>query len=290
MKTGRMVSVAALALGTSVLALGPPARAAAAGAEQDPLATLKATLEQRYPDIKIESIEPAPVAGLYEVFMGGRIVYVDASGEHLLLGKLVETRTRRDLTAADLDRHRSIDFHKLPFERAIKIVKGNGRRQLALFADPDCPYCRELEKELRSVTDLTVYIFLFPLESLHPEATAHARAIWCSPDRATAWTQWMLERTAPPAAAGCAGDPVSEIQDLAGSLQVSSTPTMFLESGRRLSSALKANELQALLDGGIPGPTPAAAAPPRPGAATKLSYRAEIIPLLSQQKASVPGE
>jgi thiol:disulfide interchange protein DsbC len=254
-----MASVAALALGASVLVLSPPASAAAASTPQDPLATLKATLQQRYPEIKIESIEPAPVAGLYEVRVAGRIIYVDASGEYLLLGKLVETRTRRDLTAAHLDRYRSIDFHKLPFERAIKIVKGNGRRQLALFADPDCPYCRELEKELRSVTDLTVYVFLYPLESLHPEATAHARAIWCSPDRATAWTEWMLERTPPPAAAGCAGDPVSSIQDLAGSLQISSTPTMFLESGRRLSGALKADELQAGLDEGIPGPAPAVA-------------------------------
>ena len=275
MKTGRMVSAVALALGASALALGAPARVAAAGTQHDPLATLRATLEQRYPDIKIESIEPAPVTGLYEVFVAGRIIYVDESGEHLLLGKLVETRTRRDLTAADLDRQRSIDFHRLPLERAIKIVRGNGRRQLALFADPDCPYCRELEKELRSITDLTVYVFLFPLESLHPEANAHARAIWCSPDRATAWTEWMLERTPPSAAADCAADPVSAIQDLAGSLQISSTPTMFLESGRRFGGALKANELQALLDDGI---------------ATKLSHRAEIIPDSSQQKASVPGE
>lgn len=239
--------------------------AAAAATPEDTAAldALRATLQQRYPDIAVEGIQPGPLPGIYTVFAGGHVVYADRTGDYLFVGKLIDTRTRHDVSADLLNAHQPVDFHKLPFERAIRIVKGSGRRQLALFADPDCPYCRELEQELRSIDDLTVYVFLLPLENLHPDAPAHARAIWCSPDRAAAWRGWMLERKPPPGR-GCAGDPIAEIRALAASLHIAGTPTMFLESGLRLSSTLPAAQLTALLDapGGAP---PAAAGPKGPG-------------------------
>jgi thiol:disulfide interchange protein DsbC len=195
----------------------------------------------------------------------------------MILGKLVDTRTRQDLSAEHMDLHNSIDFQKLPFERAIKIVKGNGSRQLALFEDPDCPYCQQLEKDLNTVNDVTIYVFLFPLESIHPNATAHAHAIWCSTDRGTAWTQWMVDHKTPPAGGSCEGDPVNDLQNVAASLHVSSTPTLFLQNGRRVSGAVSAVTLEQLLTAAaaktstataaaVSGKTPAVAGAGRPNA------------------------
>ncbi|HEY6926262.1 MAG TPA: DsbC family protein [Steroidobacteraceae bacterium] len=237
-------------------------------AAEDPTKTLQETLQKRYPDVKLEGAQPTPIPGVYEVFAGGRVVYTDATGDYMILGKLVDTRTRHDLSAEHLDIHNSIDFQKLPFERAIKFVHGNGSRRLAIFEDPDCPYCQQLEKDMASLTDVTVYVFLYPLETVHPNATAHAHAIWCSPDRAAAWTGWMQERKAP-AGATCAGDPVNDLQTLGTSLRISSTPTLFFESGRRVGGALDANTLQQLLaTGGMPPQSPAvgATAPASPDA------------------------
>ena len=218
----------------------------AADAPGDASTQLRATLTQRYPEVHIDAIEPAPVAGLYAVYAGGRVLYADASGDHLLLGKLVDTRTRRDLSADALDAHNSIDFAKLPFDQAIRVVKGSGSRRLAIFEDPDCPYCRELEKQLGAVNDVTIFVFLLPLEELHPNATAHAHAIWCAKDRPRAWEEWMAART-PPQASECAADPIAATRALAETLRVTSTPTLFLESGRRLGGALPAADLETLL-------------------------------------------
>jgi len=234
-------------------------------ATEDPASTLRHTLEQRFPKVKIDDVRPAPLAGLYQIIAGGQVAYTDSAGDYLFVGRLMDTRTRHDLSAEYLDAHSSIDFRKLPFDKAIKIVKGDGRRQLAMFADPDCPYCQQLEKDLRGVTDLTVYVFLFPLKTLHPDADAHAHAIWCSPDRPAAWTGWMLDRK-PPSGSTCAGDPIDSIQTLASTLQISSTPTLFLENGHRIGGAVSADELQRLL-------VQASVLP----MATELSHRDQII-------------
>jgi thiol:disulfide interchange protein DsbC len=230
-------------------------------AAEDTMKSLQDTLQKRYPDVKLEGVQTTPIPGVYEVFAGGRVVYTDSTGDYMILGKLVDTRTRHDLSAEHLDAHNSIDFDKLPFDRAIKFVKGNGHRRLAVFADPDCPYCQQLEKELASVTDVTVYVFLYPLENVHPNATAHAHAIWCSPDRAAAWTGWMIDHKAPTGST-CEGDPVNELQTLGTSLRVSSTPTLFFESGRRVGGLVDTNTLQQILATGgkplTPGGTPAA--------------------------------
>ena len=110
------------------------------GEEATALSTLKQTLQTRFPDISILEVQATPAAGLFEVFTGDSIAYTTANGDYLVLGSLMETRTKRDLTAQSMDAHNAIDFGSLPVAQAIKVVKGNGKRQLAVFADPDCPY------------------------------------------------------------------------------------------------------------------------------------------------------
>ena len=210
--------------------------------------SLMKTVQARFPTIKIETVEPSPIPGIYQVIAGSQVVYVDASGDHMIVGSMMDTRTKQNLSDQAIDTFYSIDFKSLPFNEAIKIVKGNGARKIALFADPDCPYCERFEREdMRSMTDVTVYLFLFPLEQLHPNAMADATKIWCSPDRASAWTNWMDSNTPIPGGGSCANDPIAKIAALARSLHINATPTIFLQSGRRIGGFLPLPQFEKLL-------------------------------------------
>jgi len=192
--------------------------------------------------------------------MGDQIVYSDAVGDYLIVGSMVDTQTKQNLTEARLNERGKIDFNALPFERAIKIVKGNGSRKFAVFSDPDCPFCQELEKTLVSVTDITMYVFLYPIASLHPQAPAKAHAIWCAADRQQAWNQWMHEKKLPPAKT-CSGDPIDALQKLGDTLHINSTPTLYFVNGRKIAGALPAADLEKALTAAA-SPKAAAAAPP----------------------------
>jgi len=257
-----MSALTAPAPATSLTATGSGAPAAAGS---DIAGTLKQTIESRFPGVHVLEVQPAAVPGLYELYTGDQIVYADASGEYLLMGPLVQTRTRQNLTEDRLNEHGRIDFSSLPLDRAIKIVKGNGSRRFAVFSDPDCPFCQQLEQSLLSVSDITMYVFLYPIATLHPQATGKAHAIWCARDRSQAWNQWMHEKKLPPAGL-CAGDPVKDLQQLGDKLRINSTPTMFFANGRRLAGAMPAADLERILDETNGVKHSAASAAPKPAA------------------------
>jgi len=213
-------------------------------------ATLKQTLQSRFLDIRIIAVKPSPVAGLFEVYTGDMISYVDGTGNFLLIGSLMDTRTRRNLTVDRVNERNAVNFDTLPLAQSIKVVKGNGKRRMAVFSDPDCPYCQQLEKQLASVSDVTIYTFLFPIASLHPEATNKAHAIWCAKDRGTTWTQWMQNHQAlPPAPAKpCKDDPIETLHTLGDKLFISSTPTLFFANGKRVSGAIAAAQIEQRLN------------------------------------------
>lgn len=221
----------------------PPA-ATPPAASNDPTALIKKNIEQRYPDIHVQQVRAAGVAGLFEVYTGAELVYSDARGDFIVMGPIVNTATHENLTQERLSDIGRIDFKALPFKEAIKVVKGNGTRQFAVFSDPDCPYCQALEKNLVALNDYTMYVFLFPIAQLHPQAPAKAHSLWCAPDRTQAWSQWMLEKKLPPTKATCAGDPIDSLQQLADQLHVNSTPTLFFTSGRRVAGAISAKDIE----------------------------------------------
>lgn len=221
----------------------PNLQPADAAPKADVTATLRQNIESRFPGAHILDIQPSAIPGLYELFMGDQIVYTDAAGDYLIVGSMVDTQTKQNLTEARLNDHGKIDFGVLPLAQAIKIVKGNGSRQFAVFSDPDCPFCQQLEKTLLTVNDFTMYVFLFPIASLHPQAPAKAHAIWCAADRPQAWNQWMHEKKLPPAKT-CSGDPIDSLQKLGDTLHINSTPTLFFANGRRVAGAIPAAELE----------------------------------------------
>ncbi len=173
----------------------------------------------------------------------------DAKGDYLILGSMMDAKTRSNVTSERMNALNSVPFEELPLGKAIKVVKGNGKRSVAVFSDPDCPFCHQLEDTLAKMTDVTIYTFLYPIASLHPDAPNKARAIWCAQDRGTVWTKWMTEKTSIPAPAkNCTNDPVKELQALGDKLHINSTPTMFFPSGKRVSGALQQKQLEAMLN------------------------------------------
>jgi len=225
----------------------------AADASNVPTAVIKSTLQSRFPNVTILEVNPTPMPHLYEIYTGDGIAYSDEKGEYLLSGSLTSTSTKRNLTSESLDAHYPIDFKTLPLDHAIKIVKGSGRRQLAVFSDPDCPYCQRLEKELSSLSDVTIYLFLYPLTGVHPQAADKARLIWCAPDRGKAWTQWMLDRKAPEGGgAACTDTPVEANEKLGEQLRINSTPVLFTANGHRISGVRQAAQLEELLNQATP--------------------------------------
>jgi thiol:disulfide interchange protein DsbC len=218
----------------------------------DPATRIRAALNERFPSVTIEQVNPvAQWTGLYEVVTSSEIVYTDASGNFLLGGSILDTRSKKNLTAERWSDLHRIDFNALPFDVAIKNVRGDGKRRLAVFADPECPYCKKLERELAPMTNVTIYTFLYPLESVHPGAREKAVKIWCAKDRARTWNDWMINGTAPESAA-CTGDPIASLLEFGGKLKINSTPTLFLPDGRRVNGAISLADLEQRL--GDPSP------------------------------------
>ena len=209
-------------------------------------ASLRKAIEVAYPKLKVDSIIKTPYAGLYEVFAGGQIVYTDEKLSFLIAeGRLVDTKSKRDITSERMDELNKIDFATLPLDQAIKVVKGNGSRKLVVFSDPDCPFCKRLEqKELVNINDVTIYTFLFPLEQLHPDAGNKARAIWCSADKAKAWEDWALNNQLPAKSNASCDTPLDKVADLAKRLNVVSTPTLFFVDGKRMLGAYPSKEIE----------------------------------------------
>jgi len=198
---------------------------------------IKAQLEKGNPGLKVKSVASSPIPGLYEVFANGSIIYVDKSAKYVLAGsRLVEDASKRNLTDERLKELTAIKFDSLPFKDAIAIKKGSGAYRFAVFSDPDCPYCKSLETGLEKlgVTDYTAYIFLFPLQELHPESKWKAESIWCADDRGAAWKGWMTEGKLPDKKT-CT-NPLDATLQLADDLGVMATPTIYLESGYQAAS------------------------------------------------------
>ena len=210
--------------------------------------SVKKAVEAAYPKFKVESVTKTPYAGLYEVFMGGQIIYTDEKMSYLIAeGRLVDPKTKKDLTGDRLEELTRVDFSTLPLDQAIKVVKGNGSRKLVVFSDVDCPFCKRLEQnELTNITDVTVYTFLYPILQLHPDSANKSKAIWCATNRVKAWQDWILNSKLPSSVGNCEV-PIEKIGDLARKLGVTSTPTLIFADGKRMLGAQPYKEIELAL-------------------------------------------
>jgi len=214
-------------------------------------AAIRKALEGKLEGGRIEGIQPAPVPGLWEVRYRGadgvQLLYSDATGTHIIQGRIFELRSDRDLTEERMRKLNAVRFDSLPLDLTVKVLRGSGRRVLAMFSDPYCPACRSFERTLAQIDDITIYIFMYPV--IRPENANHSRAVWCSPDRAKAWLELAAaaQPKVPAAGASCA-NPVDQVLAAGRKLRVNATPTLFLANGERISGGLAAADLRKILD------------------------------------------
>jgi thiol:disulfide interchange protein DsbC len=221
--------------------------ASCVGAETPLEATIKKALEPRLGEgVKIDSVKETPYAGLYEVRAAGDILYTDKKGEFLIIGHVYNVKTSQDLTKDRIEEINKVKFSDLPFESAVKLVKGDGKRVIAVFEDPNCGYCKRFRQTtLKEMDNVTVYTFMYNI--LSDDSFVKSKNIWCSPDRNKAWDEWMTSgKVAPVAAADCS-TPNDKIVALGRKLHITGTPSIFFADGSRIPGAVDAKTLEAKL-------------------------------------------
>jgi thiol:disulfide interchange protein DsbC len=205
---------------------------------------IKRDIENRFPGVKVDSITKTPYLGLYEILIGGELLYTDEKVTYLFNGSIIDAQTRRNLTEERQAKLSAIKFEDLPLDLALKQVKGSGKRTVAVFSDPNCPYCRSLDRQLMQLDDVTIYTFLYPI--LRQDSVDKTKAIWCSKDRTKAYYDWMLSNKQPMGPGNCSV-PVDKMLSLGERLGIRATPTSFVISGQRVMGARMA-DLTKLMD------------------------------------------
>lgn len=231
-------------LATAAAATALAALTLFAGAARADEAEIRKTLAERFQNLpRIDEVRPTPMAGIWEVRIGTEIMYSDAKGTYLLQGAMIDTATRRDLTQERIDKLTAIDFASLPLKDAIVWKNGNGKRRIAVFADPNCGYCKRLEKDLVNVKDVTVYTFVIPI--LGGDSPDKSRSIWCAKDNTATWRSWMIDGVAPQRAMGqCDTSAIERNAALARKHKVTGTPAIVFEDGSRAPGAIPAAEIE----------------------------------------------
>jgi thiol:disulfide interchange protein DsbC len=209
-------------------------------------AVIRKNLAERVPMMpKIDEVRKSAMPGLYELRVNGsHILYTDEQGNFLIQGSLFDTRARRNLTEERIEKLTSVDFAALPFKDAFTIVRGNGKRQIAVFEDPNCPYCKHLQQELQSVDNVTVHMFVIAI--LGGDSPDKAKNVWCAKDRNRAWQDLMLKGVAPPAAT-CDTGALTRNLAFAERYRITGTPTLFFADGTRVPSYVNAQQIEKLL-------------------------------------------
>jgi len=220
----------------------------AAGPVYGSEAAIRKGVQARFPDMPVESIAKTPFSGIYEVVMGGRILYTDDKASYFFIGNLIDMRgpAERDLTS-ERSAQLAAQVLRKATDQAIKRVRGNGKRVIYTFEDPNCSYCRELQKELIKLSDVTIFTFLIPI--LSPDSVEKSRAVWCAKDRAKAWDDLMSRGVAPAEGTRC-DTPLERNAALAQRFGVRGTPTIYLADGRMIGNYMTADKLEQAISSG----------------------------------------
>jgi thiol:disulfide interchange protein DsbC len=202
------------------------------------------------PGSQVTQINKTGVKGMMEVTIDGdqgpMVVYADEEGQFLLVGDMLDVKNKRNLTKERMDKLTEVKWDSLPLKDAIKVVKGNGQRKLAVFSDPDCPYCKKAEAEFAKLDNVTIYTFLYPL-AFHKDAARKSRLVWCSKDPSQAWQDLMLKGKVPEGKDTC-DNPIEQNLALGARLRVEGTPAMILANGKRIPGYVPAAKMEAMLN------------------------------------------
>ena len=201
--------------------------------------TVKSKLAQQYPNVKIDNLQTTEMVGLYSGTLENQVIYVNEEAQHLFIGSMIRLKDQKNLTKDLMMKQNPIDWKSLPLQDAIKTVRGTGKRQLAVFSDPNCPYCKRLEEDLKKLNDVTIYTFIFPIK---PQSVAVSKDVWCSENRAYAW-QNLMEKSQAPKNKSC-DNPIERNLALGKKLGLSGTPTLVFSNGWKVMGAASADEIE----------------------------------------------
>ena len=225
----------------TLLALAALAAAAQLAAAQE--AVIRKNIAQRLPDFpKIDEVSKTPIPGLYELRIGTDLLYSDEQGNYVIEGSLIDTRSRENLTQSREDKLNAIDFASLPLKDAVVWKQGNGARRIAVFADPNCGYCKKFEHELQQMKNVTVYTFLIPI--LGGDSPDKSANIWCAKDSTRVWREWMLEGKAPTRNMASCETPMARNLALSRKYKINATPAIIFEDGTRNPGTMSAQDLE----------------------------------------------
>ena len=205
-------------------------------------ANIRKALAERIPQMdKIDEVRPTPMKGLFEVRIGTDLFYTDAQGDYVIQGELIDTKARRNLTEDRINKLTAVDFAALPLKDAFTVVRGDGKRKLAVFEDPNCGYCKRFERDMQNVDNVTVYMFLYPI--LSPDSAEKSRNIWCAKDKTAAWHDQMLRDKSAPAAS-CDTSALQRNLAFGRKYKITGTPTLIFADGSRVPGAIGAQEVE----------------------------------------------
>lgn len=226
-------------LTTTLLTIAAAALSLSATAQE---ADIRKALAERIPQMdKIDEVRPTPMSGLYEVRIGTDLFYTDAKGNYVIQGELIDTKARRNLTEDRINKLTAVNFSDLPLKDAVTIVRGDGKRKVAVFEDPNCGYCKRFERDMQNVDNVTVYLFLYPI--LSPDSAEKSRNIWCAKDKPAAWHDYMVKDKTP-AAASCDTSALQRNLAFGKKHKITGTPTLIFTNGMRVPGAIPSQEVE----------------------------------------------
>jgi thiol:disulfide interchange protein DsbC len=208
--------------------------------------TIRKNLAERLPNLpKIDEVSKAPMPGLFEIRVNGSdIFYTDAEGNFLIQGNLIDTKNRRNLTEERVEKLSAVDFDALPLKDAFTIVRGNGKRKVAVFEDPNCGYCKRFERDMQKIDNVTFYMFLYPI--LGADSVTKSQNIWCSKDKTKAFLDWMI-KDASPATAACDASALQRNVEFGKKYRITGTPTLIFADGNRVPGAIPSAQVEKFL-------------------------------------------
>ncbi len=208
-------------------------------------AAIRKNLSERLPNLpKIDEVSKTPMNGLFEIRMGNDVMYSDAEGNFLIQGALIDVKQKRNLTEERMEKLSAIAFDQLPMKSAFTQVRGSGKRKLAVFADPNCGYCKRFEKDLQKLDNVTIHHFLYPI--LGEDSKTKSRNIWCAKDKAKAWNDWMINGTTPPTA-NCDASAVDTVVEFGKKNRITGTPMLLFADGTRVPGAVPMAQVEKML-------------------------------------------
>ena len=202
--------------------------------------TVKNNLTKQHPKLSIENIQATDMKGIYSGSVDGQVVYVGEDAQHILVGSMYRLSDQKNLTKDLVLKQNSIDWKKLPLQDAVKSVRGNGKRQIAIFSDPNCPYCKQLETELNKLNDVTIYTFIYPIKN---QSIAVSKQVFCEKAPALAWSNLISKGIQPSSKKTCA-NPIERNLSLGKSLGLNGTPAIIFSNGFKVMGSHPAQEIE----------------------------------------------